>query len=96
MAIIRVLDGTLHRPFTTLELAAFQGLLDPEETLELEGLSDSAWRERIGNAVPPPAAAAMAETMGKLLLLTWSGETIFLGNTPIWVQPIAAALMAAQ
>lgn len=96
VAVIRALDGTWHRPFTTLEVAAFQGLLDPEETLELEGLSDSAWRERIGNAVPPPAATAMAETMGKLLLLTWSGETISIGNTPIWVQPIAAALMAAQ
>lgn len=96
VAVIRALDGTWHRPFTTLELAAFQGLLDPEETLELDGLSDSAWRERIGNAVPPPAAAAIAGTMGKLLLLTWSGETISLGSTPIWVQPIAAALMAAQ
>lgn len=51
---------------------------------------------RAGNAVPPPTAAAIAGTMGKLLLLTWSGETISLGSTPIWVQPIAAALMAAQ
>lgn len=50
---------------------------------------------RAGNAVPP-TAAAIAGTMGKLLLLTWSGETISLGSTPIWVQPIAAALMAAQ
>lgn len=96
VAIIRSLDGTWHRPFTTLELAVLQGLLDPEEHLELEGLSDAAWRERIGNAVPPPTAAAIAGTMGKLLLLTWSGETISLGSTPIWVQPIAAALMAAQ
>lgn len=51
---------------------------------------------RAGNAVPPLTAAAIAGTMGKLLLLTWSGETISLGITPIWVQPIAAALMAAQ
>lgn len=51
---------------------------------------------RAGNAVPPPTAAAIAGTMGKLLLLTWSGETISLSSTPIWVQPIAAALMAAQ
>ncbi|EPX9614336.1 DNA cytosine methyltransferase, partial [Pseudomonas aeruginosa] len=51
--IIQSLDGTWHRPFTTLELAALQSLVDPEEQLVLDGLSDSDWRERIGNAVPP-------------------------------------------
>ncbi|EPY8485297.1 DNA cytosine methyltransferase, partial [Pseudomonas aeruginosa] len=51
--IIQSLDGTWHRPFTTLELAALQSLVDPEEQLILDGLSDSDWRERIGNAVPP-------------------------------------------
>src|SRR5207249_4660510 len=64
VAIIRALDGTWHRPFTTLELAALQGLLEPDEHLELEGRSDSAWRERIGNAVPSPTAAAIASVMG--------------------------------
>gem|GEM_PF-6227781 len=64
VAIIRALDGTWHRPFTTLELAALQSLVDPEEFLELDGLSDSAWRERIGNAVPSDAAAAIAGVMG--------------------------------
>ena len=59
VAVIRSLDGTWHRPFSTLELAALQSLVDPEEHLELEGMSDSAWRERIGNAVPPDAAQAM-------------------------------------
>lgn len=96
VAIIRALDGTWHRPFTTLELAALQGLLDPEETLELDGLSDSAWRERIGNAVPPPAARAVAEVMGQVLLLTWAGETFTMSQSPIWVRPIAAALMSAR
>lgn len=96
VAIIRALDGTWHRPFTTLELAALQGLLDPEDTLELEGLSDSAWRERIGNAVPPPAARAVAEVMGQVLLLTWAGETFTMSQNPIWVRPITAALMSAQ
>jgi site-specific DNA-cytosine methylase len=94
--VIRALDDTWHRPFTTLELAALQGLLDPEEQLELDGLSDSAWRERIGNAVPPPAAAAIAGVMGEVLLLTWSGETFSMSASPIWVRPVAAALMAAQ
>lgn len=94
-AIIRALDGTWHRPFTTLELAALQSLVDPEEVLELEGLSDSAWRERIGNMVPPAAAEAIAGVMGKTLLLAWAGETFMLSAEPIWVQPIAVALMAA-
>jgi site-specific DNA-cytosine methylase len=92
VAVIRSLDGTWHRPFTTLELAALQGLVDPEEHLELDGLSDSAWRERIGNAVPPPAAQAIASVMGHALLLAWSGETFSLGSTPIWVRPVAVAL----
>lgn len=96
VTVIRALDGTWHRPFTTLELAALQGLVDPEEHLELDGLSDSAWRERIGNAVPPPAAEAIASVMGKTLLLAWVGETFMLSSEPIWVQPVAVALMAAQ
>ena len=92
VAIIRALDNTWHRPFTTLELAALQGRVDPEEHLELEGLSDSAWRERIGNAVPPPAAQAIAGVMGQTLLLAWSGETFTLNAMSIWVQPVAVAL----
>jgi site-specific DNA-cytosine methylase len=89
--VIRSLDGTWHRPFTTLELAALQSLVDPEERLELDGLSDQAWRERIGNAVPPAAAEAIASVMGRTLLMAWSGTTFFLDAQPIWVQPIATA-----
>lgn len=96
VAVIRSLDDTWHRPFTTLELAALQGLMDPAEHLELQGLSDSAWRERIGNAVPPPAAEAIAGVMGTTLLLAWSGETFVLGSTPIWVQQLAASLSVDQ
>ena len=92
VAVIRALDGTWHRPFTTLELAALQSLVDPEEHLELDGLSDQAWRERIGNAVPPHAAQAIAEVMGTTLLLAWAGETFMLSSQPIWVRPIAIAL----
>lgn len=95
VAVIRALDGTWHRPFTTLELAALQGMVDPGEMLVLDGLSDSAWRERIGNAVPPPAAQAIASVMGKTLLLAWSGETFQLSAEPIWVQPIAVGLSVA-
>lgn len=96
VAIIRALDGTWHRPFTTLELAALQSLIEPEEYLELDGLSDQAWRERIGNAVPPDAAVAIAEVMGTTLLLAETGETFMLSSTPVWVRPVAIALTVAQ
>lgn len=96
VAVIRALDGTWHRPFTTLELAALQSIIEPEEYLELDGLNDSDWRERIGNAVPPAAAEAIASTMYQTLLLAWSGETFFLSSAPIWVQPVAVALSVAQ
>ncbi len=92
VCVIRSLDGTWHRPFTTLELAALQSLVDPEEKLELDGLSDQAWRERIGNAVPPDAACAIGEEIGRTLLLAWTGQTFSLGNTPIWVRDLALAM----
>lgn len=94
--VIESLDGTWHRPFTTLELAALQSLVEPEEWLELDGLSDQAWRERIGNAVPPAAAEAIAQVMGTTLLLAEAGETFMLSNMPVWVQPAAIALSVAQ
>ncbi|MCQ9721487.1 DNA cytosine methyltransferase [Pseudomonas aeruginosa] len=94
--IIQSQDGTWHRPFTTLELAALQSLVDPEEQLVLDGLSDSDWRERIGNAVPPAAAEAIAGVMGTTLLLAEAGETFMLSNMPIWVRPVAVALSVSQ
>ncbi|VWB21922.1 C-5 cytosine-specific DNA methylase [Burkholderia lata] len=39
---MQALDGMQHRPFTTLELAVLQALVEPEEHLELDGLSDQA------------------------------------------------------
>ncbi len=92
VAVIRALDGTWHRPFTTLELAALQSLVDPEHLFDLDGTSDSAKRERIGNAVPPAAAQAIADLMGQTLLMQWTGETFSLSELPIWVQPVAVAL----
>lgn len=96
VARIRALDGTWHRPFTTAELCALQSLIDPEEQAELDGLSDADWRERIGNAVPPDAAQAIAETMGRTLLLAWLGEGFMLSTLPIWVRPVAVALSVRQ
>jgi len=93
---IRSLDDTWHRPFTTLELAALQSLVDPEEKLELDGLSDQAWRERIGNAVPSDAAKAVAEEMGRTLLLAATGTSFALGSTPIWVRDLAVAISLPQ
>lgn len=43
VAVIHAEDGSWHRPFTTFELAGLQSLVDPEEQLELDGLSDQAW-----------------------------------------------------
>lgn len=96
VACIVAEDGTWHRPFTTLELAALQGLVDPEENLELVGSADTAWRERIGNAVPSPAAGAIASVMAETLLLAWSGETFALSAAPIWVRPVIVALSVEQ
>lgn len=89
-------DNTWHRPLTTLELAALQSLIDPDDPLCLDGASDTAWRERIGNAVPADAAAAIASVMGTALLLAWSGQTFALGSTPIWVRPLAIAASVAS
>ncbi|MHB0820085.1 DNA cytosine methyltransferase [Stutzerimonas stutzeri] len=94
--IIRSLDDTWHRPFTTLEKAALQSLVDPEEQLVLDGMSDKEWSEQIGNAVPPHAAEAIADVMGTTLLLAAQGETFMLNNTPIWVRQVAVGLSVAQ
>jgi site-specific DNA-cytosine methylase len=99
------LDDTWHRPFTTLELAALQSIVDPEEAFEeIEGVwcaregfdltstSDATKREWIGNAVPSAASAAMATTIGETLLLAGMGETFTLSTREIWVKPLALAL----
>ncbi len=91
-AYILALDGTWHRPFTTYELAALQNLFEPGESFELEGKSDSRWREAIGNCVPPAAAKAIADVMAMTLLLARTGQTFILSAQPIWVRPLARAL----
>ena len=54
--------------------------------LTLAGKSDARWRERIGNAVPQPAAKAMGEVILMALLPSLEGEWV-LGSTDIWVRP---------
>jgi site-specific DNA-cytosine methylase len=80
-------DGTWHRPLTTLELAALQGLPAQLEgkPLALAGKSVSRWRERIGNAVPVQAGQAIADTLLTALLAAALG-TWTLGGTGIWVR----------
>jgi len=42
--------------------------------------------------VPPAAARAIAEEIGRTLLLAWTGQTFALSSTPIWVRDFAVAL----
>ncbi|MCL4439460.1 MAG: DNA cytosine methyltransferase [Firmicutes bacterium] len=81
-------DGTWHRPLTTWELMALQGfpLYHPDgKPVVLEGTSDAKWRERIGNAVPPPAARAIGHQILRTLILS-AADTWELSPTPIWVR----------
>lgn len=112
VCMIRSLDDTWHRPFTTLELAALQSLFDPEDIwrrceetgelrqhspiFEMHGTSDQMKRERIGNAVPRAAGRAIADVMGTTLMLAEQGETFILNNMPVWVRDIAMALSVAR
>ncbi len=96
---ITSLDGTWHRPFTTLELAALQSIYDPDDYAEadqgpflMHGSSDQVHREHIGNAVPRRAAQAIGEEIGRTILLARTGETFQLSSTPIWVRPVAEAI----
>lgn len=44
---IIAIDGTWHRPFTTLDLAALQALFDPEDIFKLETTEgNDVWRCR--------------------------------------------------
>lgn len=82
-------DNTWHRPLTTLELAALQGfpLTMPDgRPLTLAGNSDGRWRERIGNAVPPPTARAIGETVLRGILAAREGVWLA-GSDLIWVHP---------
>jgi site-specific DNA-cytosine methylase len=67
-----------HRPLTTLELLALQGfptIMPDGSAMILDGSSDRAWRERVGNAVPPPTMKAITEQV--LLSLIPSDEGIW-------------------
>ncbi|HBX23995.1 MAG TPA: DNA cytosine methyltransferase [Desulfotomaculum sp.] len=85
--LIISLDGTWHRPLTTLELAILQDfptVMPDGRPLTLAGRSDAKWRERIGNAVPRKAARAMARQILRSLLLS-EQDAWEMSATPIWV-----------
>ncbi|AOY99918.1 hypothetical protein BKK81_12185 [Cupriavidus sp. USMAHM13] len=85
----------MQREIDTFDTYNRAALIGPK-AFKLDGESDQAWRERIGNAVPPDAAQAIAEVMGTTLLLAETGETFSLSSTPVWVRPVAIALTVAQ
>jgi hypothetical protein len=86
--IILALDGTWHRPMTTLELAALQSIpvRAPDGSwLVLDGGSHERWREQIGNAVPVDTATAIAGTALSCLLSSDANE-VSLSSEAIWVE----------
>ena len=88
LPMIVAADGTWHRPLTTLELAALQGIpttIDGKP-LVLAGEASGKWRERIGNAVPPPAARAIAEQMLVCLSAAGAGTWSLSGDGSVWVE----------
>ena len=80
-------DGTWHRPLTTLELAALQGIpvRVNGEPLTLSG-SAAKVREHIGNAVPVGAAAAIATEMLKTLVGADLEVFALSGGGAVWVR----------
>ncbi len=87
--VIISLDGTWHRPLTTLELAALQGFplyMPNGSPLKLAGGSHARWRERIGNAVPVGAAKAIGETILRALLPAAKGMFLtYQVSEKVWV-----------
>lgn len=99
--VIVALDGTLHRPFTDAELAllmgfplgfVFCGSSSCSKTNEGEPLKTGR-RKRIGNAVPPPTAYAIAQECMATLIASANGG-FRLASGDVWVQPDAGAIAA--
>jgi len=82
-------DGSWHRPLTTLELAALQGLpmtLRDGSPLRLAGRSSSEHRRRIGNAVPVAAAEAIARQMLLTMLASDAQGFTLSSDGAVWVR----------
>jgi site-specific DNA-cytosine methylase len=88
--VIIALDGTWHRPLTTLELAALQGFpmrMSDGKPFQLEGCSDAKAREYVGNAVPPDAAEGMANVILMAMVMSEAGESFIFTHQDVWVTP---------
>ena len=87
-----------HRPLTTLELALLQGFpaIAAGAPLAFCGPGVTSWRAQVGNAVPPPAACAMANVVGEAILATTLGRGGFrLDARDVWVEQ-ARALVSVE
>ncbi len=91
--IIQALDGTWHRPMTTLELAVLQGFPARHrgDWLKLDGNSHQVWRGLIGNAIPVQTAEAICRVMAESLDAARDGG-LLLSAQPVWVEPPRPAL----
>lgn len=87
-------DGTWHRPLTLLERAALQSFptVYNGQPLALAGRSREAWSIRIGDAVPPDAAEAIADQVLRALLLADAGTWVLSGDGAVWVEPAETAV----
>ena len=92
--VIRAPDGTEHRALTTRELARVQGFPNWFEFCGpascgkalADGTPRTGQRKRIGNAVPPPTAYAIAQECKATLIASANGG-FRLASGGIWVQP---------
>lgn len=88
--VLATSSGYWHRPLTVWERFALQGfpLYDGNgRAIVLSGENISDWSERIGNAVPPPTAKAVAEQMLLTLLHAEAGVFVLSSGGGAWVQP---------
>jgi len=91
--VIKAEDGTWHRPLTTLELAALQGLptvIDGEPlvlAMKDGKVRHSIARSLIGNMVPPPAAEAIARQMLACLMAADAEAFALSSGGSVWVEP---------
>ena len=99
--VIVALDGTLHRPFTDEELSLlmgfplgfkFCGASSCSRTKPGEPLKTGR-RKRIGNAVPPPTAFAIAQECMATLIASANGG-FRLASGSVWVERAEAAIAA--
>lgn len=85
--VILALDGTYHRPLTTLELAVLQSFpaIHQGDWLTFPG-TQAQQRKLIGNAIPPAAAYAVAVEVLAALKTTGLGTVFAPSGREIWTE----------